>query len=426
MLPLLVHGVPRLAALAAMLVCAMAPSVASSGSATTRTPAPTGTYEAYSPITMSAVGPISSARARKLLGRWLSVTTNGDRSEIVFEPEGAVHWKLRYGPYGPLEKTTFVDGEAWTKSTFQYNAHGNVVSKSVTGAGLSHTLSYRYRADSQGRVTERIESGGERWRVTYGARIVADTLDGHGVVRRDAFDLAGRLLETRVGRPATGADARVLRYQRDASGRLLGILKKLGKSGARRADPSLRDPAVASVDVVHASSHVERFEAWLLLGAPKTHSVSGRGTKRVSHDDFSSPQCWLNQQSSIVFDAADRAMNGEVGCICGFCVAVGTPLSAPDAIGFDEHFSAGPWLDIDGVVITADHHVLTPDGPRAAGSLRAGDLVTGPGGTQHRVRSIQQLSAGPERLGTNLRTRSGHFVAGNLLLQSETPRACRP
>jgi hypothetical protein len=114
----------------------------------------------------------------------------------------------------------------------------------------------------------------------------------------------------------------------------------------------------------------------------------------------------MNQTSRIEYDAADLAEQGDGSCVCGFCVAMAAPPVGGDVLGTDEHWTTGPWLRIDGAVdVTADHRLLTPSGPRAAGALDAGD-------------------DGAPRLGVNVRTRSGAFDAGGLRFESEAGRAC--
>lgn len=137
-----------------------------------------------------------------------------------------------------------------------------------------------------------------------------------------------------------------------------------------------------------------------------------------------SDRCWLNQPSTLTFDAAGLLTGVQQSCICGFCVDAALAPSAPDVLATDRHWTRGPWVRLDGAVdVTADHRVMTPDGPRPAGALSAGDRVLSANGAPRVLRSVERLS-GAERLGVNLRTRSGTFAAGGLLFESEQPRPC--
>lgn len=172
---------------------------------------------------------------------------------------------------------------------------------------------------------------------------------------------------------------------------------------------------------------LERHEALLFLGAPIHSTAEGRGSRRETHDDWAQ-ECWMNLTSGIDFDAAGRSSDDSVGCICGFCVDASLDATADgELLAVDLHWTAGPWVRLDGTVdVTADHPVMTPDGPVPAGELSAGDVVLGEDGTARALVSVERLPAGELRLGCNLRTESGVFSAGGLLFASEEPRACGP
>ena len=74
--------------------------------------------------------------------------------------------------------------------------------------------------------------------------------------------------------------------------------------------------------------------------------------------------------------------------------------------------------------VTADHRVMTPSGPRTAGSLRAGDVVLGADAVPRVLRSVEPANESAPRLGRNLRTSTGVFEAGGFQFESETPHAC--
>lgn len=171
---------------------------------------------------------------------------------------------------------------------------------------------------------------------------------------------------------------------------------------------------------------VERHEVLLLLGAPAKHSVVGKGTALRTIDDWADG-CWLNQPSTVHFDAAELAIGKQATCICGFCVDATVDLGSArgEAWARDEHWTRGPWVRLDGRLdVTADHRILTPSGPRAVSALSPGDLVLDDEGAPRPLLAIEHLPPGPPRLGANLRTTTGTFVAGGLTFESEAPRAC--
>src|SRR5579871_4510184 len=211
-------------------------------------------YEGYSPLRDGLYGPLTPSSAR-LLPRWLEATVDGDVTEVVFRPDGAVRWRMVRGPRGMVEKTTLVDGQPWTRSRFSYDGDGRIAVKEVTGPGVGGaTVRYLYRTDERGRIVERT-GGGQRWTVRWrpdGA--TSETfLDGETAPRRrDRWDAAGgdRLPARRGGkaragdagaRGRTGArgdvrGARPVGDERGRGGGLVGVGAVGGGAGARRAD----------------------------------------------------------------------------------------------------------------------------------------------------------------------------------------------
>jgi hypothetical protein len=115
----------------------------------------------------------------------------------------------------------------------------------------------------------------------------------------------------------------------------------------------------------------------------------------------------------------------HVACICGFCVDAAARIEAAEVLGTDEHFTRGPWVRLDEALdVTVEHRVLTPRGPRPAGALRPGDVVTGADGRPRVLRSVRALPSAPPRRGLNVRTARGTFGANGFLLESEAPRDC--
>ena len=392
-----------------------------------RDPVPSGAYEGYSPVLMAPVGPISADAARRLLPRWLEVTTSGRTCTVVMRPDGNVRWKLRYGPHGLIEKLVEIDGEAWLRSEFTYDGSGRLRQKAVSGAGAGKGLRFAYRTDERGRVLERTRAGSdEKLTGRHGTReTVVELQLGGQLVRRDVLDASGLLVRTEVGRPLDRALQLTLRYERGRDGRLLKVTRQLARGDQRPADFTAREPTVAPLFLKQLAGPIERHEVLLLLGAPVRHSVTGRGRARHTSDGYD-PECWLNQPSALKFDAADLLVGTQTNCICGFCVDARTAVSAAEVLGRDEHWTRGPWVRLDGELdITADHRVLTPHGPRPAGALRAGDAVLAAGGGVRVLHSVRRLPPGPERLGVNLRSGDGTFAAAGILVESERPRPCR-
>ncbi len=389
-----------------------------------------GLYEGFSPITMAPYGPLDAA-ATKRLPRWLDVMVDGDTLHVVERPEGRIYWTLRYGRFGLVSKRVGVDGEVWLESRFTRDEAGRLLDKEVTGPGAKGRLEYSYVVDAHGRVTERRRRDGEeRWLVAYdqdgGTTVAATTWKGKNV-RSDVFDPEGRLLRTELGEPARGKSRRLLIvYQRNSAGRLQNVIRRRGDGPTRFAAFDRPDHDVRAEDLIPIAPVVERHEVLLALGAPTSRSDDGRGVRRTSTDRFGD-SCWLNQPSSIVYDAADRAHATETTCICGFCVDASLAATAPSAevVGRDWHWTAGPWVRLDGAVdVTADHPVITPTGRRAAGELRAGDLVLGEDGGARPLLLVELLPDTGDRLGLNLRTTSGAFQAGGFTFASEQPAAC--
>lgn len=422
-------GVAGLALIALLLVCAEGRAL----------PLPAnGLYETWSPLTRRPVGPISLSQAQRLLPRWLSVTSSGKTSVVTFMPAGRVRWRISWGPDGIATKVTEVDGVRYSASEFDYR-DGHLFRKRIERRGQRWAAFFK--TDSSGRLrtrretmpspndgrTPRTPAIESRWSVRHNARtvVIARSKDGK-LVRRDTLDLAGRPLRVELGFDGKGQPMLALAYRRDSRGVLTSIGRTLFGVHSR-ANPAQPDPTIRSkhVAALARSAFVERHEALLLLGAPVTHRDQKRGDQRRI-DDHYSKGCWLNAVSTLHFDAAGLLLHGGISCICGFCVDARLPVRAPDNLGVDLHFTRGPWIRLDGRVdVTADHRLLTPSGPRRAGDLRAGELVLAADGSPHRLRSVVRLARGPLRLGRNISTRRGYFVAGGLRFESEPPTACR-
>ncbi len=124
-----------------------------------------------------------------------------------------------------------------------------------------------------------------------------------------------------------------------------------------------------------------------------------------------------------MFDATGLLVSTIQTCICGFCVDADLPVDTGEEVeGVDLHWTEGPWVRLDERVdVTVDHGVATPGGVVPAGLLRVGDEVLAADGTPRPFRSVRSLARGAERLGRNVRTRSGFFAAGGLLFASEAP-----
>lgn len=398
-------------------------------------PPASGQYESWSPILRRPVGPLASTPA--VLPRWLAVVTTGDRSVVTFRPEGRVVWRVRWGPHGVTRKVTLVDGEVVHTTRFEYDARGHLTRKHVDGPALPGApWTATYVTDPRGRVLERAEQlvrrapGGSRdlprgtaaarWIVSWGPRVVArQEVDGR-VVRVDTFLPDGRLLDTEL----RGASASVgLRYHRVRDAVVRIDRRRPGARGP--ASAHARDSSVSTTDLQpFFETLVEQHEVRLVLGSPATATDEGRGRARRLTDDYSDG-CWLNDPNGLQYDATGLLVGSVTQCICGFCVDAALPVEAEEVLAVDLHWTAGPWVRLDGRVdVTADHEVLTPDGPVPAGDLGPGDGVLRTDGSLWVLGAVELLPDAQPRLGRNVRTRSGTFGAGGLLVRSEAPRPC--
>ncbi len=413
-------------------------------------PPPSGLYETWSPVRMAPVGPLATPPT--VLPRWLSVLTTGSQCVITFEPDRRVVWRVTYGPHGATEKRTEVDGALFSRTTFDFDAAGHLERKTVDGPGIvDGPWVSTYATDpATGRVLGRRErlvlrhswgsrnlprpTADSRWEVTWAANGAATTRHfiAGNLVRADTYDTDGRTLQTEFhAAPSTGVrirppphDSIILRYLRNSGGTLLSVERDVFGHRAP-ASATTVDPAIRSEHLVaFRHSLVEQFEVTLALGAAVHASDQHRGAARTLTLDYA-PGCWMNGVSGFEFDATGLLVSTYAGCICGFCVSADLEVHAPDVTGVDLHWTTGPWIRLDGAVdVTADHNVMTPGGPRAAGVLRTGDTVlTADGGTRA-LRAVERLATGTMRLGRNVRTAAGVFEAGGIVFESETPRAC--
>lgn len=378
-------------------------------------------YESWSPVDRAPAGKLTKASARKL-PQWLEVTPRAGGYTVVFHPEKRIRWLVEQGPKGPLSKTTTVDGQPWTKTVFTYDVHGNVATKKVTGPGVKGPLVFEYSHGPGGTTRTRKRDAGKMiddvWTLKEertGTWVATTSIDGKPV-RRDTFDDWGRrlLVSTTGDRPIE------LIYERDTNGRL--------KRVRRRIDGRLEPAATRRPRRKRSGTHLreingafERHEVLMLIGAPITHSRDGQGAARIVKDNYTD-DCWLNEPSEITYDAADKVVGSHAACICGFCV-LAKPTPVGHTLGVDEHWTRGPWVDLDGTIVTADHMVATPTGPRPAADLKVGDRVLNSKGMPKALTRAAKLPVGELRLGSNLRTSSGLFTAGDLTLHSEQP--CR-
>jgi hypothetical protein len=395
---------------------------------------PSGLYERFSPLTLEPSGPLESAQTARL-SSWLDVTTTGQDMEIVFRPEGRIHWKLHYGPGGLEHKRTTVDGEAWTESEFTYDTSGHLAHKKVTGAGVPVALEFDFKTGPQGELQERVG----KWPSKSGKDALADrlsfsTADGQHrieewvdgiLVRIDFTDFAGQLRRSEFGKPASGPQHLVLRYDRDSAAAITDVQTFQGHEMPRKADWSHPAKGVTSPQLALAGPLMERSEALLLFGAPITHSETGKGVARKVTDVYFK-ECKMNEVSALSYDPSDLVLSAYATCICGFCVeGDAEPVGAVE--GRDTHWSEGPWLRLNGKInVTPDHRVMTPEGPRRAGELKVGDRVLGENGEAARLLSTEKRTDHQIRLGVNLRTDSGVFTAGGLRFESEPLTGCTP
>jgi hypothetical protein len=262
---------------------------------------------------------------------------------------------------------------------------------------------------------------------------IATTLLADVERRRDHLDAAGRLLETTFSWESVvyGSSPRqVIReqhrllYRRDRTGTLTRVVREV-RGRRSRAAPSVRDSRIVAADLrVISEGMLERSEARLLFGSPVTSVDRGRGAQRQLSDSYADG-CWMNETDILQYDATGLYTRGGAGCICGLCVAASQPYEASDVTGIELHWRRGPWLRIDGeLVITGDHELATPSGPRRADALHVGDLVMGREGGSFAIRSIQRL-ADTERLGRNVETEGGTFTVGRFVVVSEPyPMTC--
>lgn len=385
-----------------------------------------GLYETLAPDTGLPAGPLDKPPSG-VLPEWLEVSVSGagDHLAILFQPAGRVRWEMELGPYGPIAKTTFVDGLAFATSTFSYadclGAHCACPrEKRVSGPGLAKELIQSYRCDATGRIVARGDD--ERIERTPGAR---GYVVRHGVGQSTTYWSEVRRDDGRLERAYTGADEAkaVLAFTivRDARGAPLKLVRTLG--GTPTDVPSGNPPDVRVTAAALGELHgpMPRWLVHAFLGEPTTTRDDGQGPGRVVLDDWSDG-CWLNQLSTLGFDASLALVGAHAGCICGLCVADDVPLSGEGILGVDTHIRTGPWVALDGVVVTADHPVLTPVGALPAGWLDVGSVVLGPAGPRTLV-TFERLPDGPRR-GRNLRTTTGVFEAGGFLFLSEESVAC--
>ncbi|MCC6875471.1 MAG: hypothetical protein IT378_14280 [Sandaracinaceae bacterium] len=402
-----------------------------------------GAYEAWSSLRMTAVGPLAGSPPD--LPEWIEVRTAQGVTSVTFIPDRRVVWRITWGPQGPTEKRVEVDGELFARARYDYDTQGRLTRKTVEGpAAPDGPRVYDYVLDAQGRPIERRLNGtaprvwGSRnlpptpqvevQSIVYraGGTTVRSSIGGREV-RLDEYDLHGRLLRTRWGPSDAPSASHELRYVRRSDGSLDRIDRRLAGGRPSRAAPSRRDRSITPETFGPLSGvPIERREARMLLGAPASIHDELRGAARRSTDDWSDG-CWLNQPSAIEWDATNFAVNTTSPCICGFCVDAALRVEVEDAqvLGVDLHYTAGPWVRLDGAIdVTADHRVITPRGPVPAGELRPGDSVLASDGTVRELRSVEPLLEPGERLGRNVRTRAGVFGAAGLLFESEPLTRC--
>lgn len=397
-----------------------------------------GLYERWSPLFDAPSGVLARTPPPALI-EWVSVTHEGDAAIVTFEPERRVVWRITYGPHGATSKRVVIDGEEVLVATYERDAAGHLVRKHATGSLLPSDLTFDYTTDPDGRVTRRTrrlaDTRMERVEVSWDRRggATVTTFLAEVERRRDRFDAAGRLLESTFlwqsvfggpNPPPPIREQHQLIYVRDRAGALTRVVRVL-RGRRSRAAPEVRDTAVIAADLrVLAEGSLERSEVRLLLGSPVTSVDRGRGHARELEDRYTDG-CWMNETDSLAYDASGLYVSGGAGCICGFCVEASQPYAADDAFGTELHWTRGPWLRLDGeLVITAEHELVTPTGPRRADALRVGDLVLGPDGAPFAIRSIETLDD-TLRLGRNVETDRGTFSVGRFVVISEPyPMAC--
>jgi hypothetical protein len=191
----------------------------------------------------------------------------------------------------------------------------------------------------------------------------------------------------------------------------------------------VRDATVTSDDLrLAAQAGLERSDALVYLGSPATSRDEGRGAARRVFDDYAADRgCWLNRISSLEYDATGVVAGAAQSCICGLCVDASQPIAAEEIEAVDVHWTTGPWVRLDRAIdVTADHHVLTERGWVRAGDLAPGDRMLDERGAVRVLESVERLETRAERLGRNVRTRSGTFRAGGFVFLSEEPTPCTP
>ena len=427
----LLEGPPaRIRCVAAGLVALVA--VLACQTAHAQVPFAAGTYERWGSLFDAPSAPLPVARA-SLLPEWITVEVRGHTAVVTFEPERRVVWRIRYGPHGADHKRVLVDGVNVLDVVYERDASGHLVRKTARGALAPSGLVFAYRTDAQGRVISRERqldaSSTERLEVRWGPRATVARLLVGGVERRvDRWDAAGRLRSTTFAFEsqvwgaspprAIRSESRLV-YVRERTGELREIRRRRGTQPETAADHRSRDATLAAEDLrVMTPAAFDRAEARLLFGAPESLVDRGRGPSREISETFGAG-CWLNEVNILVFDPTGLYREGREGCICGFCVDAAAPFVATEVLGTELHVRRGPWLRLDGeLVITADHRVLTPSGPRRAGELRAGDEVLGADGEVIHLQSVEPLPD-TERLGRNVETASGTFVVGRFVVVSE-------
>ena len=422
----------------AVAVVVLASCLWPSATALAQVPFADGTYERWSAFFDAPSGALASS-GTPLLPEWITVTHAGATAIVTFEPERRVVWRITYAPEGASHKRVLVDGIEVLEARYERDVRGYIARKRVTGPLVPAGLEYQYTTDVGGRVTRRtrtlpdgrVERVEVQW-ASDGSATVA-TFVGDVERRADRLDAGGRLLETTWSwesvvygtspRQVIRQQHRLL-YRRDRAGALTRVLREV-RGRRSRATPSARDSRIVAEDLRVVSEGVmDRAEARLLFGSPVTSVDRGRGSQRELSDSYADG-CWMNETDIFQYDATGLYTRGSAGCICGFCVEASQRYEAHDVSGTELHWTRGPWLRLDGeLVITADHELATPSGPRRADTLHVGDLVTGSDGASFSLRSIEHLDD-TERLGRNVETAGGTFTVGRFVVVSEPyPLTC--
>ncbi len=398
-----------------------------------------GRYERWSSLFEIPSPSLAAAPSTTLLPEWVDVRVRGDTAIVTFEPDRRVVWRIAYGPDGATSKRVLVDGVEVLHAVYERDSRGFVTRKRVTGSLVPGGLDFTYTTDTLGRVTRRVRTLAdgrvERLEVAWAmdASAVATTFLADVARRRDRFDSSGRLLETTLSWESVIAasqprqvirDEHRLVYRRDGRGNLVRVVRFLRGRRAIAA-PAARDTSVTAEDLrVLAEGVVDRSEVRLLFGSPVTGVDRQRGAARELHDSYADG-CWMNETDILHYDASGLYTRGGTGCICGLCVEASQAYDASDALGTELHWRRGPWLRLNGeLVITGDHELATPGGPRRADTLRVGDLVSGADGQPLAITSVEALDDAV-RLGRNVETEGGTFTVGRFVVVSEPyPMAC--